>query len=251
MCARDWDRRNASAVAAVHAGAGAILNPTTKDRPRTPVPFYPDIAPAPNTTSFPTAIPRFPSVPLAHAGSLSSPVTYLTTPTLQLDELESLLSSRFLSLPSGPDLTPALAKNLQQYFVSASAAGRHKPSSLPTYKPSLRPLQSPPNLSSQPVYQSPECCLLVRSSSSSSEFPFPLALRTICWESAWSSDARPYQPPDCGKNRSVAEDKTFLPSAPSTPHPPTEHQHRTSLQCAYPLFRIAISGPPPPSRPLP
>ncbi|RDB16414.1 Autophagy-related protein 13 [Hypsizygus marmoreus] len=61
----------------------------------------------------------FPSVPHP-MGSLALSATYLTSPTFQLDELESLLSSRFLSLDQRP-FTPTLAKNhLRDSSLSSS-----------------------------------------------------------------------------------------------------------------------------------
>lgn len=51
-------------------------------------------------------------------GTLSLTAKYLTSPNFQLDELESLLSSRFLSLDEGPDFTPTLVKNQQRDSIS-------------------------------------------------------------------------------------------------------------------------------------
>ncbi|KAG5644422.1 hypothetical protein DXG03_008517 [Asterophora parasitica] len=60
-------------------------------------------------------------------GSLALSTTYLTSPTFQLDELESLLSSRFLSLDNRP-FTPTLAKNhLRSSTSSASVSPPHSP----------------------------------------------------------------------------------------------------------------------------
>ncbi|KAF8873817.1 autophagy-related protein 13-domain-containing protein [Infundibulicybe gibba] len=65
--------------------------------------FY--IAPAANIPPFPTQNHVFPSVPHP-MGTLSLSATFLTSPNFQLDELESLLSSRFLSLDEGPEFVP-------------------------------------------------------------------------------------------------------------------------------------------------
>ena len=59
-------------------------------------------------------------------GTLSLRATYLTQPHFRLDDLESLLSSRFLSLDDGPDFTPTLIKNQQRDSLSTSP-----PASLP------------------------------------------------------------------------------------------------------------------------
>jgi len=59
-------------------------------------------------------------------GTLSLRVTYLTQPHFRLDDLESLLSSRFLSLDEGPEFTPTLIKNQQRDSLSTSP-----PTSLP------------------------------------------------------------------------------------------------------------------------
>ncbi|KAH7929214.1 hypothetical protein BV22DRAFT_1102631 [Leucogyrophana mollusca] len=47
-------------------------------------------------------------------GNLTLSAKYLNCPNFQLDELESLLSSRFLSLDEGPEFTPTLVKNQQR-----------------------------------------------------------------------------------------------------------------------------------------
>lgn len=81
-------------------------------------------------------------------GSLALSATYLSSPTFQLDELESLLSSRFLSLDQRP-FTPTLAKNHLRDSLSSSS--------------SSPPTRSPP----RPIYPS-------SSHSSSSGIPLPL-----------------------------------------------------------------------------
>lgn len=55
-------------------------------------------------------------------GTLSLRATSLTHPHFRLDDLESLLSSRFLSLDEGPEFTPTLIKN-QQRELSTSPPG--------------------------------------------------------------------------------------------------------------------------------
>lgn len=56
-------------------------------------------------------------------GTLSLRTTYLTQPHFRLDDLESLLSSRFLSLDEGPEFTPTLIKNQQRDSLSTSPPG--------------------------------------------------------------------------------------------------------------------------------
>jgi autophagy-related protein 13 len=70
-------------------------------------------------------------------GTLALSVTYLTTPNFQLDDLESLLSSRFLSLDTGPEFTPTLAKNQQRDSFSRG--------SLPARMPLPQKSSSPPS----------------------------------------------------------------------------------------------------------
>lgn len=54
-------------------------------------------------------------------GTLSLTAKYLISPNFQLDELESLLSSRFLSLDEASDFTPTLAKHQARDSMSALA----------------------------------------------------------------------------------------------------------------------------------
>ncbi|KAG6865295.1 hypothetical protein C0991_003680 [Blastosporella zonata] len=70
--------------------------------------------------------------PLPHPmGTLALSTTYLSSPTFQLDELESLLSSRFLSLDQRP-FTPTLAKNTAASSSSSPPRSPpRQPSSLP------------------------------------------------------------------------------------------------------------------------
>ena len=76
-----------------------------------------DATPAPNTSPLPYQTHTFPPIPHP-MGTLSLTAKYLTSPNFQLDELESLLSSRFLSLDEGPDFTPTLVKNQQRDSMS-------------------------------------------------------------------------------------------------------------------------------------
>lgn len=74
--------------------------------------------------------------PITHPmGELSVAVTYLTSPNFQLDDLESLLSSRFLSLEEGPDFTPTLVKNQQRDSISGSPGSLPLRTSLPRSPP--------------------------------------------------------------------------------------------------------------------
>jgi len=91
-----------------------------------------DAPPAPNTPPLPYETHTFPPIPHP-MGTLSLTAKYLTSPNFQLDELESLLSSRFLSLDEGPDFTPTLVKNQQRDSMSGL------PSSLRTSLPKSPP----------------------------------------------------------------------------------------------------------------
>ena len=62
-------------------------------------------------------------------------VTYLTSPNFQLDSLESLLSSRFLSLEEGHDFVPTLVKNQQRDSISGSPGSLPLRTSLPRSPP--------------------------------------------------------------------------------------------------------------------
>ena len=83
--------------------------------------------PAANMASLPTASHTFPSVPHA-LGSFTLSAQYLTTPHFQLDELESLLSSRFFSLEEGTEFMPTLVKNQQRDSISSSPGRASAPS---------------------------------------------------------------------------------------------------------------------------
>ncbi|KAF8900759.1 autophagy-related protein 13-domain-containing protein [Gymnopilus junonius] len=79
-----------------------------------------DAPPSPTYRSpLPTATHTFPSV--AHLlGTFTLSTTYLTTPNFQLDELESLLSSKFISLDL-EGFIPTLDKNRQRDSISSSS----------------------------------------------------------------------------------------------------------------------------------
>jgi autophagy-related protein 13 len=94
-----------------------------------------DLAPAPNSPPLPTDTHVFPAIPHP-MGTLSLSTRYLTSPNFQLDELESLLSSRFLSLDGGPEFTPTLAKNQQRDSMSASPGSLPIRTALPRSPPS-------------------------------------------------------------------------------------------------------------------
>ena len=68
-------------------------------------------------------------------GTLLLSATYLTSPNFQLDELESLLSSRFLSLDEGPEFVPTLAKNQQRDSITGSPGSLPIRTSLPKSPP--------------------------------------------------------------------------------------------------------------------
>jgi hypothetical protein len=70
----------------------------------------------------------FPSIPHP-MGTLTVLTRYLTSVNFQLDELESLLSSRFLSLDEGPEFTPTLSKNQQRDSFNITGS----PGSLPMH----------------------------------------------------------------------------------------------------------------------
>lgn len=96
---------------------------------------HPDTTPSADIPPLPTQSHEFPSVPHP-MGTLSLSTTYLTSPNFQLDELESLLSSRFLSLDEGPEFVPTLAKNQQRDSISSSPGSLPIRTSLPKSPPS-------------------------------------------------------------------------------------------------------------------
>ncbi|KZT02810.1 uncharacterized protein LAESUDRAFT_738508 [Laetiporus sulphureus 93-53] len=94
-----------------------------------------DMPPAPGVAPLAKDTHAFP--PITHlTGTLTFSVTYLTTPQFQLDELESLLSSRFLSLDEGPEFTPTLVKHQQRDSLSGSPGSLPMRTSLPRTPPS-------------------------------------------------------------------------------------------------------------------
>ncbi|PPQ70080.1 hypothetical protein CVT26_013414 [Gymnopilus dilepis] len=84
-----------------------------------------DTPPSPTHHPLPTSTHTFP--PVAHLlGTFTLSTTYLTAPHFQLDELESLLSSKFISLDLNSDLEgfiPTLDKNRARDLVSGSSLG--------------------------------------------------------------------------------------------------------------------------------
>ncbi|KAK0493578.1 autophagy-related protein 13-domain-containing protein [Armillaria luteobubalina] len=76
-----------------------------------------DTSPATGASPLPSKTHVF--APVSHPmGTLSLSATYLTTPHFRVDDLESLLSSRFLS--EGPEFVPTLTKNLQRDSITGS-----------------------------------------------------------------------------------------------------------------------------------
>jgi hypothetical protein len=98
-----------------------------------------DVSPAANAPPLLTESHTFPSVPHPY-GSIAISVRYLTNPLFQLDELESLLSSRFFSLDEGADFTPTLVKNHQRDSFSSSPGSLPLRTSLPASPPSTTSL---------------------------------------------------------------------------------------------------------------
>ncbi|KAI0646348.1 autophagy-related protein 13-domain-containing protein [Trametes meyenii] len=73
--------------------------------------------------------------PITHPmGEVGVSATYLVQPIFQLDTLESLMSSRFLS-DEGQDFTPTLVKNQQRDSISGSPASLPLRTSLPRSPP--------------------------------------------------------------------------------------------------------------------
>jgi autophagy-related protein 13 len=97
------------------------------------------VSPAANAPPLLTESHTFPSVPHPY-GSITISVRYLTNPHFQLDELESLLSSRFFSLDEGADFTPTLVKNQQRESFSSSPGSLPLRTSLPASPPSTTSL---------------------------------------------------------------------------------------------------------------
>lgn len=93
------------------------------------------MSPAAQAPPLVTESHTFPSVPHPYGGITLS-VRYLTSPLFHLDELESLLSSRFFSLDEGADFTPTLVKNQQRESLSSSPGSLPLRTSLPASPPS-------------------------------------------------------------------------------------------------------------------
>lgn len=120
-----------------------------------------DTPPAPNASPLQHQTHFFPAIPHP-SGTLSLTITYLSSPNFQLDELESLLSSRFLSLDEGPEFTPTLAKNQQRDSLTGLPGSLPLRASLPKSPPSsiadrfvLPAANSHSRTNSMPVSQSP------------------------------------------------------------------------------------------------
>ncbi len=120
-----------------------------------------DVSPAAQAPPLVTESHAFPSVPHPY-GNITLSVRYLTNPHFQLDELESLLSSRFFSLDEGADFTPTLVKNQQRESLSSSPGSLPLRTSLPaspptstsladrTARPPIQPSQTNPRTTSFP-----------------------------------------------------------------------------------------------------
>ncbi|KAH9965322.1 autophagy-related protein 13-domain-containing protein [Russula dissimulans] len=95
-----------------------------------------DVSPSPAAQAPPlvTESHTFPSVPHPY-GNITLSVRYLTNPNFHLDELESLLSSRFFSLDEGADFTPTLVRNQQRESLSSSPGSLPLRTSLPASPP--------------------------------------------------------------------------------------------------------------------
>jgi autophagy-related protein 13 len=150
-----------------------------------------DMSPAANAPPLLTESHTFPSVPHPYA-NITISVRYLTNPHFQLDELESLLSSRFFSLDEGADFTPTLVKNQQRDSLSSSPGSLPLRTSLPA---------SPPS-SASPADRMARHAVL----------PPPMHSRTTSFPS-FGSSARP--PPIQG-SRTVATDAGGMISGPSS-----------------------------------
>lgn len=120
-----------------------------------------DMPPAPNAPPLQHKTHLFSAIPHP-SGTLSLSITYLSSPNFQLDELESLLSSRFLSLDEGPEFTPTLAKNQQRDSLTGLPGSLPLRASLPKSPPSsiadrfvLPSANSHSRTNSMPISQSP------------------------------------------------------------------------------------------------
>ncbi|KAL5521052.1 hypothetical protein ACEPAG_8974 [Sanghuangporus baumii] len=92
---------------------------------------------SPNASPLDTATHTFESV--THPmGVFSVSVTYLKAPHFEIDTVEALLSSRFLSLDAGPGFTPTLARTSQRESISGSPGSLPMRTSLPHSPPGDR-----------------------------------------------------------------------------------------------------------------
>ena len=92
---------------------------------------------SPSTPSLETATHTF--EPVTHPmGVFSASVTYLKAPHFEIDTVEALLSSRFLSLDTGPEFTPTLARTSQRESISGSPGSLPMRTSLPRSPPGDR-----------------------------------------------------------------------------------------------------------------
>ncbi|KAL5532376.1 ATG13 [Sanghuangporus sanghuang] len=77
--------------------------------------------------------------PVTHPmGVFSVSVTYLKAPHFEIDTVEALLSSRFLSLDAGPEFTPTLARTSQRESISGSPGSLPMRTTLPHSPPGDR-----------------------------------------------------------------------------------------------------------------
>jgi autophagy-related protein 13 len=150
------------------------------------------MSPAANSPPLLTESHTFPSVPHPY-GNITLSVRYLTNPYFQLDELESLLSSRFFSLDEGADFTPTLVKNQQRDSLSSSPGSLPLRTSLPASPPSSASLAD--RMARQAVH------------------PSQIHSRTTSF-SALSGSARP--PPIQGSRTGVTIETGGVTSGPSS-----------------------------------
>ncbi|THH16071.1 hypothetical protein EW146_g4509 [Bondarzewia mesenterica] len=128
-------RRRAGTGGAVRNGNLSIqLHVSSGNRDEEGVLWF-DTPPAANIAPLPNESHAFPPIPHP-MGTLSLSVQYLTSPHFQLDELESLLSSRFFSLDEGTGFIPTLVKNQQRDSLSSSPGSLPIRTSLPASPPS-------------------------------------------------------------------------------------------------------------------
>ncbi|KAG1867761.1 autophagy-related protein 13-domain-containing protein [Suillus subluteus] len=95
-----------------------------------------DTPPAPNAPPLQHQTHLFPAIPHP-SGTLSLAITYLSSPNFQLDDLESHLSSWFLSLDEGPEFTHTFPNNRQHHFLTGLLGSPPLRTSLSKSLPSL------------------------------------------------------------------------------------------------------------------